>query len=130
MADHEQVGRLAAEHFLDRGHRHFGFFGYTNHAFSKGRELGLPRPNFAIWLETVEVESSESRLRSVAVKRAASPSSFSTFAGGTAWNLEALHNCPALAVEERRHVLGGTANLLQASGPSIQGTVRIYGRTR
>jgi LacI family transcriptional regulator len=27
MVDHEQVGRLAAEHFLDRGLRHFGFFG-------------------------------------------------------------------------------------------------------
>jgi LacI family transcriptional regulator, galactose operon repressor len=43
MADHEQVGRLAAEHFLDRGLRHFGFFGYTTHAFSKGRELGFHR---------------------------------------------------------------------------------------
>ena len=41
MADHEQVGRLAAGHFLDRGLRHFGFFGYTHHAFSKGREAGF-----------------------------------------------------------------------------------------
>ena len=43
MADHEQVGRLAAEHFLDRGLRHFGFFGYTAHAFSIGRETGFRR---------------------------------------------------------------------------------------
>jgi LacI family transcriptional regulator len=41
MADHEQVGRLAAEHFLERGLRHFGFFGYTAHAFSIGREAGF-----------------------------------------------------------------------------------------
>lgn len=43
MADHEQTGRLAAQHFLDRGLRHFGFFGYTEHAFSKGREAGFRR---------------------------------------------------------------------------------------
>ncbi len=43
MADHEQAGRLAAGHFLDRGLRHFGFFGYTDHAFSKGREAGFRR---------------------------------------------------------------------------------------
>ena len=41
MADHEQVGRLAAGHFLDRGLRHLGFFGYTGHAFSTGREAGF-----------------------------------------------------------------------------------------
>lgn len=43
MADHEQAGRLAAEHFLNCGLRHFGFFGYTDHAFSKGREAGFLR---------------------------------------------------------------------------------------
>jgi len=43
MADHEQVGRLGAEHFLDRGLRHFGFFGYRAHAFSIGRETGYRR---------------------------------------------------------------------------------------
>ena len=43
MADHEQVGRLAAGHFLDRGLRHFAFFGYTGHAFSTGREAGFRR---------------------------------------------------------------------------------------
>ncbi|MHB1556363.1 MAG: XylR family transcriptional regulator [Isosphaeraceae bacterium] len=43
MADHEQAGRLAAGHFLDRGHRHFGFLGYVDHAFSKGREAGFRR---------------------------------------------------------------------------------------
>ena len=39
--DHVAVGRLAAEHLLDRGFRHFGFFGYSNHAFSVGREAGF-----------------------------------------------------------------------------------------
>ncbi|MBS0265008.1 MAG: substrate-binding domain-containing protein [Planctomycetes bacterium] len=43
IADHEQVGRLAAEHFFDRGLRQFGFVGYTNHEFSTGRELGFRR---------------------------------------------------------------------------------------
>jgi LacI family transcriptional regulator len=39
--DHVAVGRLAAEHLLDRGFRHFGFFGYPDHAFSIGREAGF-----------------------------------------------------------------------------------------
>lgn len=54
MADHEQVGRLAARHFLDRGLRNFGFFGYTAHAFSTGREAGFRR----------EVESAGRRVSS------------------------------------------------------------------
>jgi LacI family transcriptional regulator len=39
--DHDQVGRLAAAHFLDRGFRHFGFVGYESYAFSSGREAGF-----------------------------------------------------------------------------------------
>jgi LacI family transcriptional regulator len=39
--DHVAVGRLAAEHLLDRGLRHFGFVGYPDHAFSVGREAGF-----------------------------------------------------------------------------------------
>jgi LacI family transcriptional regulator len=39
--DHIAVGRLAAEHLLDRGLRHFGFVGYSEHAFSVGREAGF-----------------------------------------------------------------------------------------
>jgi LacI family transcriptional regulator len=39
--DHVAVGRMAAEHLLDRGIRNFGFFGYTDHAFSVGREAGF-----------------------------------------------------------------------------------------
>ena len=35
------MGRLAAEHLLDRGLRHFGFVGYLDHAFSVGREEGF-----------------------------------------------------------------------------------------
>ena len=41
MVDHEAVGRMAAEHLLDRGLRHFGFVGYHDHAFSVGRETGF-----------------------------------------------------------------------------------------
>ncbi len=41
MVDHEAVGRMAAEHMLDRGLRHFGFVGYQEHAFSVGRETGF-----------------------------------------------------------------------------------------
>ena len=39
--DHLAVGRLAAEHLLDGGHRHFAFVGYPDHAFSVGREEGF-----------------------------------------------------------------------------------------
>ena len=39
--DHVAVGRLAAEHLLDRGIRQFGFVGYSDHAFSIGREEGF-----------------------------------------------------------------------------------------
>ena len=39
--DHEEAGRQAAEHLLDRGLRHFGFVGYPDHAFSLGREEGF-----------------------------------------------------------------------------------------
>jgi LacI family transcriptional regulator len=39
--DHVAVGRLAAEHLLDRGFRQFGFVGYADHAFSVGREAGF-----------------------------------------------------------------------------------------
>jgi LacI family transcriptional regulator len=36
--DHQAVGRLAAEHFLERGYRHFGFFGSDWAHYSKLRE--------------------------------------------------------------------------------------------
>ncbi|MGW8256699.1 MAG: substrate-binding domain-containing protein, partial [Thermoguttaceae bacterium] len=38
--DHRQVGRLAAEHFLQRGFQHFGYFGSAWTGFSKLREAG------------------------------------------------------------------------------------------
>ena len=41
--DHEAVGRLAAEHFLERGHRHFGFFGSDWAHYSKLREASFRR---------------------------------------------------------------------------------------
>ena len=41
--DHEAVGRLAAEHFLERGHRHFGFFGSDSAHYSKLREASFRR---------------------------------------------------------------------------------------
>lgn len=38
--DNEAVGRMAAEHFLQRGYRHFAFFGARAAAYSEGREAG------------------------------------------------------------------------------------------
>ena len=38
--EHRSVGRLAAEHFLERGFRNFGFFGSDWAVFSKEREAG------------------------------------------------------------------------------------------
>jgi LacI family transcriptional regulator len=50
--DHEAVGRLAAEHFLERGHRHFGFFGSDWAHYSKLREesfrLRLARAGYTV----------------------------------------------------------------------------------
>jgi LacI family transcriptional regulator len=39
--DNVSVGRLAAEHLLERGLRHFAFFGHARHAYSVDREAGF-----------------------------------------------------------------------------------------
>ncbi|GMV95894.1 MAG: DNA-binding transcriptional regulator [Phycisphaerae bacterium] len=39
--NHEEVGRLGAEHLLERGLRHFGFFGSSRGGSSTGREAGF-----------------------------------------------------------------------------------------
>lgn len=41
IIDHQEVGRIAARHFLDRGLNRFGFVGYRQHEFSELRELGF-----------------------------------------------------------------------------------------
>ncbi|WP_422924807.1 substrate-binding domain-containing protein [Singulisphaera sp. PoT] len=41
VVDHEEVGRMAARHLIERGVRTFGFVGYPEHDFSLGRERGL-----------------------------------------------------------------------------------------
>jgi LacI family transcriptional regulator len=41
--DHVEVGRLAAEHFLERRFTHFGYFGSAWTGFSKQREAGFRR---------------------------------------------------------------------------------------
>jgi LacI family transcriptional regulator len=38
--DNVAVGRMAAEHFLDRAFRHFAFVGYPSHHYSRQREAG------------------------------------------------------------------------------------------
>ncbi len=38
--DNEAIGVMAAEHFLDRGFRHFAFCGYSNRSWSTGRLKG------------------------------------------------------------------------------------------
>ena len=39
-SDHHEVGRLAANHFLEKGHRHFAFLGHSDHPVSLQREQG------------------------------------------------------------------------------------------
>ncbi len=66
--DHERVGRMAAEYFLDRGFRNFGFFGSAWAGFSKGRERGFqdalqehgftPSPCYAEFLPRLSIKSS------------------------------------------------------------------------
>src|SRR5262245_24859564 len=41
--DNQAVGRLAAEHYLERGLRHFGFVGHPRWLFSTQREDGFGR---------------------------------------------------------------------------------------
>src|SRR5262249_55273298 len=40
-SDHEAIGRLAAEHLLERGFRQFGFCGFTGHAWAGKRREGF-----------------------------------------------------------------------------------------
>jgi LacI family transcriptional regulator len=39
--DHQKMGTLAAEHFCERGFRHFGFVGHPRHTYSLEREAGF-----------------------------------------------------------------------------------------
>lgn len=39
--DHHAVGRMVAEHFLERGFRQFAFVGHHDHEFSQGRAAGF-----------------------------------------------------------------------------------------
>ncbi len=41
QSDQLAIGRLAAEHLLERGFRHFAFCGFTGHGWSKGRNEGF-----------------------------------------------------------------------------------------
>jgi LacI family transcriptional regulator len=41
--DHAQIGQLAAQYFLNRGFRHFGYFGSSWTGFSKDREAAFCR---------------------------------------------------------------------------------------
>lgn len=40
-SNHRAVGRLAADHFIEKGHRHFAFLGYSDHPVSREREIGF-----------------------------------------------------------------------------------------
>ncbi|PAW75290.1 MAG: hypothetical protein B9S38_01915 [Verrucomicrobiia bacterium Tous-C4TDCM] len=40
-SDHRAVGRLAAEHFIEKGHRHFAYLGYSDQSVSREREIGF-----------------------------------------------------------------------------------------
>ena len=39
-SDHRAVGRMAANHFIEKGHRHFAFLGYSDSFVSREREIG------------------------------------------------------------------------------------------
>lgn len=39
-SNHRAVGRLAADHFIEKGHRSFAFLGYSDHPVSREREIG------------------------------------------------------------------------------------------
>lgn len=40
-SDHRAVGRLAAEHLIEKGHRHFAYLGYSDQSVSREREIGF-----------------------------------------------------------------------------------------
>ena len=40
-SDHRAVGRLAAEHFIEKGHRHYAYLGYSDQSVSREREIGF-----------------------------------------------------------------------------------------
>lgn len=40
-SDHRAVGKMAAEHFIEKGHRHFAFLGFSDHNVSREREIGF-----------------------------------------------------------------------------------------
>jgi LacI family transcriptional regulator len=40
-SDHRAVGRMASEHFIEKGHRHFAFLGYSDNSVSREREIGF-----------------------------------------------------------------------------------------
>ncbi len=39
--DHQLIGRLAADYFLDQGYQSFGFYGGARTAYTQGREIGF-----------------------------------------------------------------------------------------
>lgn len=41
LSDHAGIGKLAAEHLLERGFRHFAFVGFSGHAWSRKRSEGF-----------------------------------------------------------------------------------------
>src|SRR6202012_4920104 len=43
LPDDVATGELAARHFIERGFRHFAFFGASGMLWSRERELGFPK---------------------------------------------------------------------------------------
>jgi LacI family transcriptional regulator len=58
--DDRAVGRMAAEHFLDRGYKHFGFFGTWNHHFGMERLAGFHGRLLEAGLDCVVAPSAQS----------------------------------------------------------------------
>jgi LacI family transcriptional regulator len=61
--DNEAVGRMAAEHFLERGFMHFGFLGHTEIGWSEGRRAGFAKTLEAAGYRCDEFKSGRARRR-------------------------------------------------------------------
>lgn len=56
-SDDNAIGRLAAEHLLERGFRHFGFCGYTKEAWSERRQRSFAQHISAAGFQCKDYES-------------------------------------------------------------------------
>ncbi|HEY1122183.1 MAG TPA: XylR family transcriptional regulator, partial [Haloferula sp.] len=63
-SDHRAVGKMAAEHFIEKGHRNFAFLGYSDHNVSREREVGFTEALSARGLKPLCHHTPERKARS------------------------------------------------------------------